>query len=112
MKTLNSLISLVYTAFLLLSYSKYLNLKVNFEYGGISVVRGGFMFVNFIGHPYPRIYVFSNLYILIKMSNHRFLQFKTVFRLTGNMTVKHVLTTIFSYQVVKSTSNGKNIGII
>ena len=35
------------------------------DYCGIIVVRGGFMFVDFMGHPYPRIYVSSNLYLII-----------------------------------------------
>ena len=41
-------------------------------YCRIIVVRGGLMFVDFVGDPYPRIYVFSNLYFLIEISKHHF----------------------------------------
>ena len=34
------------------------------------------MFVDFVGHPYPRIYVSSNLYLIIQISKHRFYHFK------------------------------------
>ena len=42
------------------------------EYCGIIVFRGGLMFVDFVGHPYSRIYVSSNLYLIIQISKHRF----------------------------------------
>ena len=39
-------------------------------------VQGGLMFVDFVGHPYPRIYVPSNLYFIIQISKHNFYHFK------------------------------------
>ena len=47
-------------------------------YCGIIAVLGGLMlnFVDFIGHPYPPIYIFSNLYLIIQISKHRFYHFK------------------------------------
>ena len=35
---------------------------------GIIVVRWGLMFVEFVGNPYPQIYVSSNLYFIIHNS--------------------------------------------
>ena len=45
-------------------------------YWGIIAVRGGLMFMDFLGHPYPRINVSSNLYLIIQISKHRFYHFK------------------------------------
>ena len=45
-------------------------------YWGIIDVRAGLIFVDFLGHPYPRIYVSSNLYLIIQISKHRFYHFK------------------------------------
>ena len=47
------------------------------------------MLVDFVGHPYPRIYVSSNLYLIIQVSKHRLLSFKTVFMYTGNTWLLH-----------------------
>ena len=59
-------------------------LKLTTRYCGINVVRWGLIFVDFVGHPYPRIYVSSNLYFINQTSKHRLLSFKTVFMNTGN----------------------------
>ena len=53
------------------------------------------MFVDFMGHPYPQIYVSSNLYSLIKISKHHLLSFNTVFRYTGNIT--DTLNTVITF---------------
>ena len=69
---------------------------------GIIAVRGGLMFVDFVGHPYPRIYVSSNLYLIIHISIHRFYHFKqsscTPVIHDGNT----LNTVIFSDQAVKT----------
>ena len=67
------------------------------------------MFIDFVRHPYPRIYVSLNLCFLIKISEHTFLSFKTVFREAGNMTVTLIIPLLVSYKAVKYN---KNIGII
>ena len=73
---------------------------------GINVVRWGLMFVDFVGHPYPRIYVSSNLYFINQTSKHRLLSFKTVFMNTGNTWRWH---TKFLYFFLPSC---ENFGII
>ena len=64
------------------------------------------MFVDFVGHPYPRIYVSSNLYIIIQTSKHRLLSFITVFMYTGNTWRLHTKYRYFFWP------SCENLGII
>ena len=53
---------------------------------------GGLMFVDFVGNPYPQIYVSLNLYLIVQILKICFLKFKIVFIYDG-----YALNTIISF---------------
>lgn len=48
--------------FFMLYHFHYANIMMVIAHCGIFIVRGGPMFLDFVGHPNPRIYILTNVF--------------------------------------------------